>query len=172
MKHRVSQKKLFSGHLINVVGNNVASENNYVELEAFQVPDVSLVVPITNNYEFILVEQYRHAVNELCVEFPAGKIKDGELAIEAAKRELLEETGLDSNFLELIGTIFSSPEYGLETIYVFKTTDFKIGLASPEIYENIKIRKIPEGLLRDMIKTGEIKDAKTIASYTLLKLQI
>src|SRR5215210_224506 len=51
------------------------------------------IIPITNNDEIVLIKQYRHAVNEYLIEIPAGKMENEENPIEAAKRELEEETG-------------------------------------------------------------------------------
>lgn len=67
-----------------------------IELEDFYVVEVHdwvNVIAITEDNHFIIEKQYRHGIGEICYELPAGCIGDGELPLEAAKRELLEETG-------------------------------------------------------------------------------
>jgi ADP-ribose pyrophosphatase len=165
----IDQNKLFTGRLISVIENVVIFEGSKIPLEAFQVPTVSLVIPRLDDH-YVFVEQYRHAINRNCIEFPAGKVNLGEDTIDAARRELLEETGFFSENPQLVGTIFSSPEYGHEKIYVYQVLNFIKMEPNPEKYEKLSLLKLSENKVNKMILSGDIFDAKTIAAYLLIKL--
>lgn len=65
--------------------------------------DFVVIVPITENNEIVMIEQYRHGAEKYSLEVPAGALDDGESAIQAAERELLEETGYKGAELKLLG---------------------------------------------------------------------
>ncbi|MGL4451436.1 MAG: NUDIX hydrolase [Sarcina sp.] len=64
--------------------------------------DAVMIVPITKKDEFIILKQFRPAINDYIYEFPAGLVDKGEEILESAKRELFEETGLTTVSAELI----------------------------------------------------------------------
>lgn len=165
----IKQREVFSGSLVKVVENIVIFNQHEIPLEAFHVPAVSLVVPFIDG-KYVLVKQYRHSVNETIYEFPAGKIAPGETPLEAAKRELLEETGLTAIEINEVAQLACSPEYGQQIVYIYGSNSLKAGVPSPEIYEKITLKKVKEEVLLQMIKNGEIKDSKTISAFFLYKL--
>lgn len=169
-KIKDSRQSYYSGRFIQVVENIVITDDEEFTAEAFQVPPVALIIPIENNEEFILVKQYRPAIADYCIEFPAGKIKKDESAVVTAKREMLEETGMRAGDMKLIGTVHAAPEYGRAIVHVFKASDLIQSIPSPEPYEKISILKFSRESLNDMIKMGEISDAKTIAAYAIYNL--
>jgi len=71
------------------------------------------IIPIINEEEIILVKQYRHAVKDYLIEIPAGKIENKESPIEAAKRELEEETGFTADLIPLT-KFYLAPSYDTE----------------------------------------------------------
>ena len=75
------------------------------------------IITITNNKEIILIKQYRHAVNEYLIEIPAGKIEDNESPIEAAKKELEEETGFTVLCCMIRKTVKSILHLGQDQLY-------------------------------------------------------
>lgn len=81
------------------------------------------ILPITNDGKVIVIKQYRHAFNSWEFELPAGSIEDGEEPIEAAKRELLEETGFAAKTWKSLGYFYPSPGSTSEVIHLFAATD-------------------------------------------------
>src|SRR6266511_1200112 len=64
--------------------------------------DEIMVFALTQNQQVVLIKQYRHGVQEAILELPGGSVDEGESPLEAAKRELLEETGYSSDtFIEV-----------------------------------------------------------------------
>lgn len=95
--------------------NNKILDDYYIWLQG----DIALIVPVTSNNEFVLVRQYKHAVDATMIEYPAGFVGDKEKPEDSAKRELIEETGYDSNELSLLAVFSESPTKIIGKTYVF-----------------------------------------------------
>ncbi|MDQ3099642.1 MAG: NUDIX hydrolase [bacterium] len=130
--------------------------------------DVALVVPVTQNNEFIMVRQYKHASGEILIEFPAGMIDAGENPDQAAQRELEEETGYSSNKISLLGILKNSPTKTVEDLHVYLAESV---INDKEIHldpnEEIEVLVIPYAKMLEMIYAGEIKVTGTITAFFL-----
>jgi ADP-ribose pyrophosphatase len=120
---------------------------------------------MTREGEVICVKQYRYAVGRLMLEIPAGKLdsKD-EDPLEAAKRELREETGAVSGKMTYLGVFYSSPAILDEKIHMYLAEELEYGETDFDEDEFIEIVKIPLSELVDMIQAGEVPDGKTQAA--------
>ena len=116
----------------------------------------------------LLERQYRHAATQFLWELPAGRIDPGERELQAAKRELLEETGYTASKWRRILKFYASPGFVAETMAVFMATGLRSGEAQPEEDELIQIRMVPLSTAVSMVMKGTIRDAKTIASVLWL----
>lgn len=116
----------------------------------------------------LLERQYRHAANDYLWELPAGRIDSGEQELEAAKRELLEETGYTASKWRRILKFYASPGFVAETMAVFLATGLQAGIAQPEEDEIIYKRLVPLPQAVRMVIRGTIRDAKTISSVLWL----
>src|SRR5579863_1880356 len=85
----------------------------------------------------LLERQYRHAAQSMMWELPAGRIDDGETALTAAKRELLEETGYTARQWKRILHFYVSPGFLDETMTIYLAQGLKAGQAQPEEDERI-----------------------------------
>ncbi len=112
----------------------------------------------------LLVRQYRYAYGESVYEIPAGKLEAGEPPMEAAKRELEEEGGLCAEELKLLYVLYPSPGYTDEKIYIYEATSVKETKAHLDEGEFLDVVYIPLEQAKEMLKNGEIKDAKTIVA--------
>ena len=132
----------------------------------------SVVVLAVDNFRstpWILLErQYRHAANDYLWELPAGRIDPGEKELEAAKRELLEETGYTASHWRRILKFYASPGFVAETMSVFLATGLHKGTAQPEEDEVIYLRLVPLSTAVRMVTGGTIRDGKTISSVLWL----
>lgn len=116
----------------------------------------------------LLERQYRHAANDYLWELPAGRIDPGELELEAARRELLEETGYTASNWRRILHFYASPGFVAETMSVYLATGLRRGKAQPEEDEIITMRLVPLATAVRMVIRGTIRDAKTISSLLWL----
>ena len=116
----------------------------------------------------LLERQYRHAAQSMMWELPAGRIDDGETALTAAKRELLEETGYTARQWKRILHFYVSPGFLDETMTIYLARGLKAGKAQPEPDERITVSFFPLSEAKRMAINGRIQDAKTIAGILWL----
>jgi ADP-ribose pyrophosphatase len=121
----------------------------------------------------VLIErQYRHAAQQYLYEVPAGKMEAGEDHLEAAKRELLEETGYQAKKWTKLVKYFASPGFLGEWMQVFLAEDLTAGKAQPEEDESFELQFVPLSEMLRLIDAGKVRDGKTLISvmvYTRLR---
>ena len=110
----------------------------------------------------LLVRQYRYAYGESLYEIPAGKLEKGEEPMAAAIRELEEEAGIKAGRIELLYEIYPTPGYCNERIYIYQAFDCQKTQAHLDEGEFLDVEYMPLDKAKEMLKNGEIKDAKTI----------
>ena len=111
-----------------------------------------------------LVKQYRYVYGEDVVELPAGKLEKGEDPKLAALRELEEETGISArpDDAELLYVMYPTPGYTNEKIYIYEAFGGERVKTHLDEDEFLEVEWIPLDCVKQMLKRGEIKDAKTI----------
>jgi len=117
----LSTKLVFDNRWLTVRQDEVELPNGRV-LDDYFVwvdNDVALVVPVTEDGNFVMVRQYKHAAAKILTEFPAGFIDKGEDALAAARRELAEETGFISDHMSRLATFIGNPTKATGIMYVF-----------------------------------------------------
>mgnify|MGYP001553923425 CR=1 FL=1 len=131
-----------------------------------------IIVAVTPDDRLLLVEQYRAAIEARTIEMPAGLVGDlahapDEHAVEAARRELLEETGYLAGRLKSIGNYFTSPGVLSEKMYAFAAYDLEEKTAALEEGEEIELFPVRFSEAIDMIRDGQIHDGKAIATLLM-----
>lgn len=171
----LSSKKGFESPLFTVVTEQVREPGGYTaRRDIVHHPGSVVIMAIEESKaampRVLLERQYRHAARGFLWELPAGKIDRGERPLNAAKRELLEETGFSARRWRQILKFFVSPGFLDETMAVFLARDLRSGSAQPEEDEFIENRffSLPAALA--MIERGSVRDAKTISSLFWLAL--
>lgn len=114
------------------------------------------------------MQQYRYPYHETVLELPAGKLENGENPLEAGKRELREETGVEGEHYVSLGKLYPSPGYTNEVIWLYACKEKSRGNTHFDTDEFIKIKKIPLKEAVRMVLSNEILDAKT--QILILKL--
>ena len=119
------------------------------------------VVAIDEKNQVVLVEQWRHAIERVTLELPAGLIDSGEDLEVCAQRELQEEAGFKAGRLRYLGGYFSSPGIFTEYVHLFLATELVPSRLHAEDTEGIDVRFVPLKEALEMVANGTICDAKT-----------
>lgn len=139
-------------------------------------PNVVLTFPLTENGEVVFVRQYKHAAGEILIELPGGVIDEGEDdPMEAARREMLEETGYISDEMEPVLEVIDNPTKDTNKIYFFLARNArKVAEQDLDETENIEVITIPLQEVESLILNGTLKVSGTVALclLALRKLQM
>ena len=134
------------------------------ELEIIRHSGASVVVPITDAGEVLLVRQYRYATGEWLLEAPAGKLAPGEQPAACARRELEEETGWRAAEVTPLGAVWSSPGFTDELLHLFLARDLRPGTQALEEAELLTVEAVALAEAAAMARDGRITDAKTVCA--------
>jgi len=132
----------------------------------------SFIIPIKENGKIILVNQYRYLNDRFSIELPGGGIKEGQLPEQVARKELIEETGLDGDF-EKVG--FFNPYNGVadEICHVFIAKNLKPSdKETKDDSEEFEMLELSPEEIDKLIQTNEIYDGMTMAAWAIGKYQI
>lgn len=164
----LTSRRIYEGRVLNLDVDRVRfPDGNTGELELIRHSGAAAVVPFLDDpnepdAQVLLIRQYRYAADRFLYEVPAGRLNDGELPIDCARRELLEETGCTAEALVSLGGFFTTPGFIDEFIHVFLATGLTRGESSLEPDEFIHPASHPHKEALRMIDRGEIVDGKTI----------
>jgi ADP-ribose pyrophosphatase len=130
-----------------------------------------LAMPDENT--ILLVRQYRHATGGWIWELPAGGVDPGETAAEAAARECQEELGLIAGRLEPLGELYALPGYCTELMTFFRATALhepgpEDAAAHQDEDEDIEPRAFELGEVRELLRSGRLRDLKAAAALAML----
>jgi ADP-ribose pyrophosphatase len=126
------------------------------------------VIPVDSEGNTYLVGQFRFPLEEYSWEIPEGGCPVGEDVLAAAKRELLEETGILANKWTMISKIHTSNSVCNEVGFIFMAEELTQGDAEPEETEDLKVRKVTLQQAIDLVMNNQITDSISIAG--LLKV--
>lgn len=164
----VSEERKYSGNIINVNRATVILPNGkQATRDIVRHPGASVVLPITDSGELLLVRQYRKPCEMISLELPAGKLDEGESPETCAARELREETGYVAGNLQKVLNIHSTPGFSDELLHMYVATQLTEGFSCPDEDEFISCRKYTIGECIQMVQNGQITDAKTIIGIYL-----
>lgn len=160
---QIEREEIYDGAVLHVVKDKVLLPNGNTSYREFCLHKGAVaVIPITENDEAIMVRQFRYAHHREFLEIPAGKLDHaGEIPLEAAKRELAEETGATANKYTELGILDTTPALIDERIYMYMAEDLTYGDMHLDEDEFLSVERIPLKDLVDMVMAGEIRDGKT-----------
>lgn len=135
------------------------------EFHVLEYPDWVCVIPVTDDGRVVLIDQYRHAIQRVCLELPAGVIDAGETVLEAAKRELAEETGYSAREWITIGRCSPEPSrHSNRAYYLLARNAYRSTAPSPEESENVHVRLEAVSSLPELIEREEIVHGVHVAA--------
>jgi ADP-ribose pyrophosphatase len=125
----------------------------------------AVMMAVDEKSRVMLVRQYRLPANQFLWELPAGKTDDGESVLQAARRELIEETGLRAKKWKKLVAFYPSPGYVEEKMTIFLATELTAGESKPMEDERIETRWFSKKEVRELIASNKIVDAKTMIGF-------
>ena len=129
------------------------------------------VVALTTRDELVMVRQFRHGLRAMTLEIPGGIIDPGESPAEAARRELLEETGYRADRLDSLGSINPNPALFANRCHmqVAQSCERVADIANTET-EETAVELLPLAVLNDTIRSGGIDHALVVAAFFAYEL--
>lgn len=164
LEKKLKAKRIFTGKAVGFNVDTIILPNGKTATREYMShPGAVAVLGILKNGDIIFVKQYRYPIKTATYEIPAGKLhskKDNFL--KRAVAELKEETGYSAKKLKHLIDFWPTPAFSNELLRIYLATDLKAGKAMPDEDEFLKPEFIPLNKALKMIKTGKIKDSKTI----------
>ncbi len=158
----LSTQSIFEGRIISLQVDTVRlPDGNTATREVVRHPGAVAVLALHDG-KMLVVDQFRQPLGRCEVEIPAGKLEPGEDPMEAAIRELEEETGYRCGEIKLLESFYTSPGFADEIIHLYVTEDLEIGEMSPDEDEFLELSEITLEEAYRYIKEGRISDAKTM----------
>ncbi len=138
-----------------------------IDVDVVEHPGAVLILPFLTRDQLIFLHQYRPVLGRFLLELPAGTLNARERPLVCAHRELIEETDYTAGRLTRLGKIYPVPGYSTEIIHIFKAQRLikKRGVKDPD--EIIEIKILNKLEVQDLVRTGRIMDAKTLAALGL-----
>lgn len=161
---QISSEQIFNGTFVSIAKDKVRLPNGN---ESFRVvirhPGAACVLAVTPDDKVVFVRQWRYACDKAMLEFPAGKLEEGEDPAVCALRELAEETPFEAERVELIRTFYTAPGFCDEKMYLYRAVNVSetSGL-EPDQDEFVETVVLSRQEVLQALKNGEIEDAKTL----------
>ena len=162
----ISSKEVLKNKLFTVT-DEVATDPDGFEIHRNIVrhPGSAVMLAVDEQKRILLVRQFRLPAAQDLWELPAGRLDPGEQPLEAAKRELREETGFSAKTWKDLIAFWPSPGYVGEKMNIFLATELTAGEAEQMDDERIKAQWFDALEVGAMIRRGEIIDGKTLIGY-------
>ena len=165
----LSSRSAYEGDIVRVRVDRVdLPSGRTVAREIVEHSDAVVIVPIDDDSNVILVRQYRHAADQALLEAPAGGIDEAESPEDCAQRELREETGYLSRDLRPLPGFWVAPGYCTEFMHAFVARDLEPDSLEPDEDEDIQVERVRMAQIPGLIRSGEIRDGKTIAALLMV----
>ena len=170
---KIDSERIYEGAILNVRRDRVTAVKGEAYREIIEHNGAVAIVPIKENGNVVMVEQYRYASGMTVLEIPAGKIDKGETdPAQVAARELREETGYTAENVIYLGKINTSVAYSEEVIHIYAMTGLSEGEQQLDDDEAINVVEYPFAEACSMAAGGRFIDAKTVAGLLMAKEQL
>jgi len=165
MERCATSTNVFNGRILKLRVDRVIFDDGVESTrEVVEHPGASVIIPLLDNEQVLLVRQYRYAIGKELLEIPAGTCNSGEPPEVCAKRELQEETGYACQQLEKVLECYVAPGYSTEKIHFYLATRLRRTGQSTDEDERITVVPLAVTDALSKIRDGEICDAKTICA--------
>jgi ADP-ribose pyrophosphatase len=171
---KLSSTELFKGHFLHAFRDTVKLPNGVPTVREFVVhPGAVMVVPLlhdaSGDVRVVLERQFRYPVNQVMIEFPAGKLDVGEESLHCANRELREETGYRASSWARAGLLHPVISYSTEVIDIWFAKGLELGERHLDDGEFLDVFTATPTDLLAWCRDGKVTDAKTLTAALWLQ---
>lgn len=170
IERTVASQELLRGAFLRVQRDTVAlPDGGQATREFIRHPGAVMVVPLLDDGRLVMERQWRHPLQRVLLEFPAGKLDAGEPPQVCGQRELLEETGYTAREWAHAGWMHNACAYSDEGIDVWFARGLTAGPARLDAGEFVETVLVAEADLDALAGRGELTDAKTLVGLLWLQ---
>jgi ADP-ribose pyrophosphatase len=163
----LSTETIYRGRVFDISVAEIRENEAVYKREIVNHHGSAVIIPVFADNTIALVKQYRHAAAEYLLEIPAGTLAVGEAPETGAARELEEEIGVTARKIEKLSEFYVSPGFLTEKMNLFLATELTETVQNLDEDEFLSIERLTFDEAFEKIRTGEIRDAKTIIGLIL-----
>ena len=171
MTKRLKRELVCQGAILKYCHDTVLMPNGHeVIYDTVVHQGAAAVIPVTDDGRLVLVKQYRNALDRFTLEIPAGGLEGpDEPTIEAARRELLEETGYECDSIEMLISIYPTVAYSNEKIDIYIARGLHKKSQHLDEDEFLNVEEYDVDYITSLIYEGKIQDSKTVGAVLAYK---
>jgi ADP-ribose pyrophosphatase len=164
----INSRQQYQGPVFTIRTDTVSwPDGRQADYDVVQHPGSVTLVPLDDSGQIWFVRQYRHPVGRILLELPAGTLENGEEPAACAERECREEIGVRPGELLSIGRVLLAPGYSSETSHLFLARDLQPAPLPADADEDIQVEKWAIDDIVEMVASGGLLDAKSLAALWL-----
>lgn len=163
----ISTETIYNGKVFDMRIDAIREGNVEYNREIVVHKGSAVVIPVFEDGTVALVRQYRHAAGKYLLEICAGTLNAGEDPEIGARRELEEEIGVSAGKMEKLCEFYVSPGFLTEKMHLYLASDLTETAQNLEADEILTVERHSMQTLLEMVRRGEIEDAKTIIAILL-----
>lgn len=161
-------REVWRGRVIRLVEKDVRlPDGRRRTFTSVEHPGAVAVVPVFDNGDILLIRQLRPCPGKEIWEIPAGTLEKGETPLQTARREIVEETGHRARRWRKLSEFYTAPGFCTEVMHLFVARGLEPAHAEGDPDEVLRPVRVTAKRARAMVRSGTIRDAKSIAGLLL-----